>query len=169
MINMIILHFHEPYGNQYCCCKKVIAMSNKTKMIKKSDVKHEWYVIDVKDKVLGRAATKIAGLLSGKYRVDYTPNVDSGAGVIVLNCDKIRISGNKNEHKIYTSFSGYPGGLKSTAYKKMLEKKPTYVLKHAVKGMLPKNRLGSLMLKRLKLYLGTEHTHTAQSPKEVKI
>ena len=144
-------------------------MGDKTKMAKKEEVKHEWYVIDVAGKVLGRAATEIAVLLSGKSRVDYTPYVDSGAGVVVLNCAKIRVTGKKNEQKVYTNFSGYPGGLKKTTYDDMLAKRPKYILRHAVKGMLPKNKLGTLMLRRLKLYEGAEHDQGAQRPKEKKI
>ena len=141
----------------------------KTKMLKPKEAGHEWYVVDVTDKVLGRAATLIATLLNGKYRPDFTPNVDSGAGVIVLNCGKIRITGNKSTQKVYKRFSGYPSGQKETRYDKMIEQSPKYILRHAVKGMLPKNKLGALMLKRLKLYVGQEHPHTAQQPKEKTI
>ncbi|MBU0571910.1 MAG: 50S ribosomal protein L13 [Candidatus Omnitrophica bacterium] len=144
-------------------------MVTKTKMAKKEEVNHEWYVIDAADKILGRAATKIAVLLNGKDRVDYTPHVDNGAGVIVLNCGKIKVTGKKNEQKTYERFSGYPGGLRRTTYDKMLVEDPKYILRHAVKGMLPKNKLGTLMLRRLKLYVGAEHPHTAQCPKEKKV
>jgi large subunit ribosomal protein L13 len=140
-----------------------------TKMKKNSEVVHDWYVIDVSDKVLGRAASEIASLLKGKHKVDYTPHVDGGSGVIVVNCDKIRVTGRKSGQKVYKRFSGYPSGQKETVYEKMIGKDPTYVMRHAVKGMLPKNRLGTKMLKRLKLYTGTEHPHTAQAPKEKKI
>ena len=142
---------------------------NKTKMAKKTEVTHDWYVVDVTDKVLGRAATKIATLLCGKDRPDYTPYVDSGAGVIVLNCGKIRVTGKKAEDKLYKRFSGYPGGLKETAYKDVFAKDPTYIVRQAVRGMLPKNKLGVRMLRRLKLYAGEEHQHSAQQPKEIKI
>ncbi len=141
----------------------------KTKMIKQEEAKHEWYVIDVADKVLGRAATEIATLLSGKYRPDYTPNVDSGAGVIVINCDKIKVTGNKEAKKVYTRYSGYPSGQKKTRYDSMFEKDPKYVMRHAVRGMLPKNKLGVRMLRRLKLYTGSEHPHVAQRPKQKKL
>jgi len=144
-------------------------MGTKTTMCKKEEVNHKWYVIDVEGKILGRAATEIAVLLNGKDRVDYTPYVDSGAGVVVLNCAKIRVTGNKGSQKTYARFSGYPSGQKSTTYDKMLAKDPKYILRHAVKGMLPKNKLGALMLKRLKLYVGTEHHHEAQRPEEKKI
>ena len=138
----------------------------KTKMLKHNEIDHEWYVVDVTDKVLGRAATEIATLLNGKYRPDFTPNVDAGAGVIVLNCAKIRVTGNKATQKVYKRFSGYPSGQKETRYDKMIELKPKHILRHAVKGMLPKNKLGALMIKRLKLYVGAEHPHVAQQPKE---
>jgi large subunit ribosomal protein L13 len=141
----------------------------KTKMIKHKEAGHEWYVIDVEDKVLGRAATKIATLLSGKYRPDFTPHVDSGAGVVVVNCEKVRVTGKKATQKVYKRFSGYPGGQKETPYEKMMEKDPKYIVRHAVKGMLPKTRLGALMLKRLKLYVGPEHPHVAQQPKDKQI
>jgi len=144
-------------------------MDTRTKMAKKEEVTHDWYVVDVADKVLGRVATQIAVLLNGKDRVDYTPHVDNGAGVIVLNCDKIKVTGKKSEQKAYERFSGYPSGLKKTVYEKMIIKDPKYILRHAVKGMLPKNKLGPLMLRRLKLYVGTEHPHTAQCPKEKKL
>ena len=142
----------------------------KTKMINNNDVEHVWYTVDVADKILGRAATEIATLLSGKNRPDFTPNVDAGAGVIVLNCDKIRVTGNKASQKVYKRFSGYPSGQKETVYSKMLEKDPAYIVRHAVKGMLPKNKLGALRLKRLKLYVaGEKHLHIAQKPIEKKI
>ncbi len=141
----------------------------KSKMMKEQDTCHSWYVVDVEGKVLGRAATRIATLLKGKDRVDYTPHVDNGDGVIVLNCGKVRVTGKKAEQKYYKNFSGYPSGLKETRYDKMMEKDPKHALRHAVKGMLPKNKLGALMIKRLKLYVGTEHAHVAQSPKEIKL
>jgi len=144
-------------------------MNNKTLMRKKEETSHEWYVIDVENKVLGRVSTKIATLLKGKHRPDFTPHVDNGAGVIVINCDKIRVTGRKGEQKVYTRYSGYPGGLRRTTYNKMFAKDPKYVLRHAVKGMLPKNKLGARMIRRLMLYKGTEHRHAAQTPQEMKI
>lgn len=144
-------------------------MIMKTKMVKKMDTLHEWYIVDVQDKVLGRAATGIATLLSGKYRTDYTPNVDNGAGVVVLNCSKIRVTGKKPEQKVYKSFSGYPGGQRVVRLEEMFDKNPKHILRHAVKGMLPKNKLGARMIKRLKLYVGEEHPHTAQKPIEKAI
>jgi large subunit ribosomal protein L13 len=140
-----------------------------TKLKKQQEVVHDWYIIDVSDKVLGRAATRIASLLKGKNKVDYTPHVDGGSGVVVINCDKIKFTGKKSGQKVYKRYSGYPSGQKETVYEKMFEKDPKYVVRHAVKGMLPKNKLGAKMLKRLKLYTGTEHPHAAQNPKEKKI
>ena len=136
----------------------------KTKMLRKEEVKHQWYVIDVKDKILGRVATEISILLIGKDKPDYTPNVDSGAGVIVLNCDKIKVSGKKNLQKVYKTYSGYPSGQKEIVFKDLLKKDSKIILRHAIKGMLPKNKLGTLMLKRLKLYIGENHRQEAQKP-----
>jgi len=141
----------------------------KTTIIKHNEADHKWYTVDVADKVLGRAATEIATLLSGKNRSDFTPNVDAGAGVIVLNCDKVRVTGKKEAQKVYKRFSGYPGGQKEMVYSKMKEKDPAYIIRHAVHGMLPKNKLGDLMLKRLKIYKGVEHPHKAQMPVEKKV
>ncbi len=141
----------------------------KTKMVKHKEVKHDWFMVNVEDKTLGRVATQIAVLLMGKNKPDYTPNVDNGGGVVVLNCGKIRVTGKKSEDKIYKRFSGYPGGQRTTGYEMMLQKDPKYVLRHAVKGMLPKNKLATLMLRRLKLYTGTEHRQLAQKPVEKQI
>lgn len=141
----------------------------KTKMIKHKEVKHPWFVVDVADKVLGRVSTQIAGMLSGKNRPDYTPNVDNGAGVVVINCGKVRVTGKKESQKVYKRFSGYPSGQREVVYSKMFEKSPEYIVRHAVMGMLPKNKLGSKMIKRLKLYVGAEHNQTAQKPKEKKV
>jgi len=138
---------------------------NKTKMITKDDVNRVWYEIDVTDKILGRVSVEIAVLLMGKDKPDYTPFTDSGAGVIVNNCSKIKVTGNKATQKVYKRFSGYPSGQKETVYEKMAEKDPQYIIRHAVKGMLPKNKLGARMLKRLKIYdVGETHPHTAQKP-----
>ncbi|MFH1847310.1 MAG: 50S ribosomal protein L13 [Candidatus Omnitrophota bacterium] len=141
----------------------------KTKMVKTSEKNHEWYIVDAADKVLGRMSTEIATLLMGKNRPDYTPYIDNGAGVVVINCAKVKITGKKAEQKVYKSFSGYPGGQKETVYNKMFEKDPKYIVRHAVKGMLPKNKLGARMLKRLKIYINDEHEQVAQKPQEKKI
>ena len=141
----------------------------KTKMLKREEAEHQWYVIDVAGKVLGRAATEIATLIMGKNRPNYTRHVDSGAGVIVINCDKIRITGNKSSSKVYKRFSGYPGGQKEVVYERMFAKDPAYVVRHAVMGMIPKNKLNLRMMRRLKVYTGEAHPHEAQKPKEKKI
>lgn len=141
----------------------------KTKVLKKSDIERKWYVIDAQDKVLGRMATRIARILMGKGKVQYSPHVDCGDYVIVLNADKFKVTGNKMEDKIYYRHSFYPGGLKAINLKLMLEKNPKRVIFHAVSGMLPKNKFRTRRLKRLKLYLGTDHPHKAQSPKEIQL
>ena len=133
----------------------------KTKMVSKQEATHKWYVVDVEDKILGRVSTKIATLLIGKDRPDFTPHTDNGAGVIVLNCDKVRVTGKKAEQKVYKRFSGYPSGQKETVYNDMMEKNPKYILRHSVKGMLPKTKIGARMLKRLKLCVaGENHPHS---------
>lgn len=141
----------------------------RTKIMKQEERSHEWFMVDVADKVLGRVAAHIAVLLRGKNRRDFTPHVDSGAGVIVLNCDKVRVTGNKAEKKIYKRYSGYPGGLKETIFKHMKAKSPEYIVWHAVRGMLPKNKLGARMLSRLKLYKDEKHPHAAQKPQVITI
>ncbi|MGQ9816897.1 MAG: 50S ribosomal protein L13 [bacterium] len=141
----------------------------KTKVLKKSEIKRNWYVVDAQDKVLGRMATRIARILMGKDKPQYSPHVDCGDFVVVLNADKFRVTGNKMEDKIYYRHSFYPGGLKAINLKLMLEKNPKMVVYHAVSGMLPKNKFRARRLKRLKLYLGTDHPHKAQSPKVIQL
>ncbi len=134
-------------------------------MKRKEDVvTRRCYLIDAKDKTLGRLSTTIAKLLMGKDSPDYTPHVDSGATVIVVNAEKVRLSGKKSMNKVYQSYSGYPGGLKETNIKDMLERKPGYVIRHAVKGMISKNKLLARRITRLKVYKGSEHPHKAQNP-----
>ena len=141
----------------------------KTTYPKKGEIIRTVYLTDAREVVLGRAATKIASILKGKHKVDYSPHLDCGDGVVVLNADKIRVTGKKLEQKEYKSFSGYPGGLKLEKLESLLKRKPTEALRHAVWGMLPKNKLGRLMIKRLKLYVGDKHPHMAQKPKEIKL
>lgn len=141
----------------------------KTKVLKKSEIKRSWYVVDAQGKVLGRMATRIARILMGKGKPQYSPHVDCGDFVVVLNANKFRVTGNKMEDKIYYRHSFYPGGLKAINLKLMLEKNPKRVIYHAVSGMLPKNKFRARRLKRLKLYLGTDHPHKAQSPKEMQL
>ena len=137
----------------------------KTGFAKKENVERKWYVIDAKDQVLGRLAAEIARRLRGKHKPTYTPHIDTGDYIIVVNADKIRLTGNKLEQKIYYKHTGYPGGLKSITANKLLQRKPERVLEHAVKGMLPKNRLGRRMYKKMKVYAGPDHPHKAQQPK----
>ena len=140
-----------------------------TTLLNKNDVKRKYWLIDAKGKILGRIASFTALLLSGKRKSHYTPSVDNGDFVILINVDKFKVTGAKLEQKIYTRYSGYPGGLKIKNLETLLEKKPTEVLHHAIKGMLPKNKLGSRMITRLKLYLGTEHPHGAQNPEKIEV
>jgi len=148
-------------------------MNAKTVMLHKENVQRTWHVIDAKGQVLGRLATTAANLLIGKGKTCYTPNVDMGDGVIIINAEKITVTGNKMEQKQYKRFSGYPGGLKEEPMKHMIIRKPTYIIEHAVTGMIPKNRLGSRMLRRLRIYIGDKHGQVAQLapkvPKEPKI
>lgn len=140
-----------------------------TQVAKKSEVTRNWYVVDLEGKVLGRTATEIARVLRGKHKAIYTPSVDTGDFVIVLNADKLRLTGNKMDDKKYYHHTGYPGGIRSINAAKLLEKKPEDLVKKAVRGMLPKNTLGREMLKKLKVYAGTDHPHAAQQPKELVI
>jgi large subunit ribosomal protein L13 len=141
----------------------------KTFVAKEHDVEKKWFLVDARDKVVGRLATQIAMRLRGKHKPIFTPHVDTGDFVIVVNADKVRLSGAKWNDKTYYRHSGYVGGLKETTAKKMLEKKPENILKLAVRGMLPKNSLGRRQLKKLKIYSGVEHPHQAQQPKQLEI
>ena len=140
-----------------------------TQVAKKSDVIRKWFVVDLEGKVLGRTATEIARVLRGKHKVIYTPSVDTGDFVIVLNAQKLKLTGNKMADKQYYHHTGYPGGIRSINAAKLLDKKPEELVKKAVRGMLPKNALGREMLKKLKVYAGTDHPHAAQQPKELVI
>ncbi len=140
-----------------------------TQVAKKSEVTRNWFVVDLDGKVLGRTATEIARVLRGKHKPIYTPSVDTGDFVIVLNADKLQLTGNKMADKKYYRHTGYPGGLRTINAAKLLEKKPEELVKKAVRGMLPRNKLGREMLKKLKVYAGSEHPHAAQQPKELVI
>jgi large subunit ribosomal protein L13 len=140
-----------------------------TSVAKKGEFQQDWYVVDLEGKVLGRAATEIARILSGKHKAIYTPSVDTGDFVIVLNAEKIRLTGNKLSQKMYHSHSGYTGSLTSISAGTMLEKTPEELIKKAVKGMLPKNKLGRQMFTKLKVYCGADHPHQAQQPKELQV
>ena len=139
-------------------------LSYKTKSAKKEEVQRNWYVVDAQSDVVGRLATKIATVLRGKHKANYTPHVDTGDYVIVINADKVRFSGNKMDQKEYQRYSGYPGGQKKRTAAEMLEKKPTEIMESAVRGMLPKTRLGRQMFKKLFVYAGADHPHAAQKP-----
>ncbi len=140
-----------------------------TQVAKESDIQRQWYVVDLEGKVLGRVATEIARVLRGKHKTIYTPSVDTGDFVVVVNADKLKLTGNKLEAKEYFRHSGYPGGIKSMNAAEMLERKPEEIVKKAVKGMLPKNPLGRKMLRKLKVYAGAEHPHAAQQPQELSV
>ncbi|MCL1797950.1 MAG: 50S ribosomal protein L13 [Eggerthellaceae bacterium] len=141
----------------------------KTYYAKPHEVEREWVLIDATDQVLGRVATKAAQILKGKHKPQYTPHVDTGDFVVVINADKIKVTGAKATSKEYYRHSGYPGGLKVETFAKAMEKHPERVIEHAVKGMLPKNTLGRAMGKKLKVYAGAEHPHMAQKPREIKM
>ncbi len=134
----------------------------KTYSTKGSDIKREWHVIDASGQILGRMATEVAQLLRGKHKPIYTRNLDTGDFVIVINAEKVRVTGNKAKQKIYYRHSGYPGGLKEVTFERMIETHPVRVVEHAVRGMLPKNALGRAMFRKLKVYEGPTHPHQAQ-------
>ncbi len=140
-----------------------------TQVAKKEEVTRDWYLVDVDNKVLGRVATEIANVLRGKNKPTFTPSVDTGDFVIVVNAEKIALTGKKLADKTYYSHSSFPGGLKEISAGKLIEKKPEELLKKAVKGMLPKNKLARHMLKKLKIYTGSTHPHSAQQPKNLNI
>jgi len=141
----------------------------KTFFPKKTDIQRKWYLVDATDMVVGRLVTKIATILNGKTKPIYTPNVDTGDFVIVVNADKVRFTGNKLKDKEYIHHSGYPGGLKIKTAKEIMKTAPEKIIFSAVKGMLPKNKLGKLQLKRLKVYSSAEHPHKAQLPEILKL
>ncbi|MGM9571569.1 MAG: 50S ribosomal protein L13 [bacterium] len=136
----------------------------KTFVAKPHELERKWYVVDAEGKVLGRLASEVAAILRGKHKPIYTPHVDTGDHVIIINAEKVVLSGKKLEQKMYYRHSGYPGGLKQMDYKTFLKTKPELLVEKAVKGMLPHNRLAAAMFKKLKVYSGAEHPHTAQKP-----
>ena len=144
-------------------------MNRYTVMQKKEEVVRNWYEIDAEGKILGKLAAEIAVKLMGKHKVSYTPHVDGGDFVVVTNAEKIAVTGNKLVAKKYYRHSGYPGGLKTRSLEEMLAKQPTEVIRKAVERMLPKNKLGSQMIGRLKIYVGNEHTHAAQKPERIEL
>ena len=141
----------------------------KTASANRATVDKKWLVIDVEGQVLGRAASQIASLLRGKHKPNFTPHVDCGDNVIVINADKIRVTGNKADQKVYLRHTGYPGGQRSVTYKEMMVKHPTRVVEYAIKRMLPKNKLGSQMFRNLRVYAGSEHPHSAQEPQTFEL
>jgi len=141
----------------------------KTKSIKKSEIEKEWWLVDVKGKTLGRISSEIAQILRGKHKVNFTPNMDMGDFVIVINAEQVKLSGSKIRNKTYFKHTGYPGGGKETKFLEMIQKYPERVIINAVKGMLPHNRLGRSILSHLKVYKGFKHPHDAQSPKPLSL
>jgi large subunit ribosomal protein L13 len=140
-----------------------------TQSAKPAEVRRNWYLIDATDKTLGRLSTEIARRLRGKHKPEYTPHVDTGDYIVVVNAEKVRITGNKLKDKMYHHHTGYIGNLKTISLEKLLAKAPEQVIQHSVKGMLPKNPLGRAMFKKLRVYAGPDHTHQAQQPKSLKI
>ncbi len=141
-----------------------------TPSAKKGDFEQAWYVVDAEGKVLGRFASGVAHILRGKHKPIYTPHVDTGDHVIIINAEKIQFKGNnKAKQKVYMRYSGYPGGLKKQTLEDALEKRPTFVLEHAIRGMLPHNKLGRQMIKKVRIYAGPEHPHQAQSPEPIDL
>ena len=141
----------------------------KSYMARPLEVERKWYVVDAEGQTLGRLATEIATILRGKNKPQYTPHVDTGDFVVVVNAEKVAVTGRKAEQKVYRRHSGYPGGLKETSYERMMERRPTEILRRAVKGMMPKNRLARQQLRKLKIYAGPEHPHAAQNPQPYEV
>ena len=142
---------------------------NKTYIPKREKLKKAWYLVDAKDKILGRLATRVAKILRGKHKPDFSPHLDTGDGVIVINASKIRVTGRKLKQKIYRRYSGYPGGLKEVPLANLLRQKPELVFKLAVKRMLPKGSLGRRIFKKLKVYSDEQHPHNSQNPRALKV
>jgi large subunit ribosomal protein L13 len=141
----------------------------KTYFAKKTDVERKWYLIDAEGMVVGRLASRVASILRGKHKPIYTPHIDTGDFVVIINADKVRFTGNKLEEKTYIHHSGYPGGLKKKTAKELMKSAPEKIIINAVKGMLAKNKLRSLQIKRLKVYSGSEHPHKAQNPEILQL
>ena len=141
----------------------------KTYVTKEEDIQREWHVVDATGQTLGRLATQVARLLRGKHKPAYSPSVDTGDYVIVVNAERIRVTGRKLDQKIYYRYTGYPGGLRQITLRNLLRRHPTRVIEHAVRGMLPKNRLGRRMFKKLKVYAGPDHPHEAQQPQPLEL
>lgn len=142
---------------------------NATKFIKSIDADKKWYLVDAEDQVLGRLAAKVARIIRGKNKAIFTPNADTGDYVVVVNAEKVKLTGKRPTMKTYTHHSGYPGGLKTKSLQEILTSKPEFVVHNAVRGMLPKTRLGRQLIKKLKVYSGNVHPHTAQKPEAIKL
>lgn len=154
-----------PFGK----AKKFRQEKMKTFIAKPETVQRDWFVVDAADKTLGRLAAEVASRLRGKHKPEYTPHVDTGDYIVVVNAKQVRVTGNKAKDKIYHHHTGYPGGLKSISFEKLIDKAPERTIQNAIKGMLPKGPLGRAMFKKLKVYAGAEHPHTAQQPQELNI
>lgn len=140
----------------------------KSFIAKPHEVERKWYVVDAEGKTLGRVASQVATVLRGKNKPTFTPHVDCGDYVIVINAEKVEVTGKKRREKVYKHHTGYPGGLRETTFDKLIEKKPEEIIRHAVKGMMPKGKLGRQMYKKLKVYAGPEHGHAAQKPEKLE-
>lgn len=149
--------------------EKVNTLSLKTVSANKATVNKEWLIVDAKDAILGRLSSKVAKMLRGKYKPNFTPHVDCGDNVIVINAEQVRLTGNKMHQREHFTHSGYPGGQKRTTPAQIMEKRPEQLIEHAVKGMLPKNKLGAALFRNLYVYIGQEHPHEAQQPKPVDL
>ncbi len=141
----------------------------KTISAKKESVTRDWYVVDAADKTLGRLSTEIANRLRGKHKPEFTPHVDTGDYIVVVNAEKVKVTGNKSTDKLYHHHTGYPGGIKSITFDKLIDKAPERIIEKAVKGMMPKNKLSKAMMGKLKIYAGSEHPHAAQQPTPLDI
>ncbi len=146
-----------------------LKLTKNTYSARPKDIDRKWYLVDAQGQVLGRLATQVATVLKGKHKAIYTPSMDTGDHVIIINASKVTVTGDKANQKVYYHHSGFPGGLKETPYAVMLDRHPEQVIIHAVRGMLPKNRLGRAMLGKLYVYAGGEHPHTAQKPEPMKL
>jgi large subunit ribosomal protein L13 len=145
-----------------------MTMRTGTHVVKTSDIEREWFLVDAADQTLGRLASEVAKILKGKHKVTYSPHLDVGDYVVVVNAEKIAVTGRKMDQKMYYRHTGYPGGLRSATLRQQMSRHPTFALKAAVKGMLPKNRLGRRMIRKLKVYAGPDHPHQAQQPKALE-
>ena len=141
----------------------------KTVSAKKESVTREWYVVDATGKTLGRLSTEIANRLRGKHKPEFTPHVDTGDYIVVVNAEKVKVTGNKTTDKVYHHYTGYPGGIKSITFEQLINKAPERIIEKAVKGMMPKNKLSRSMMTKLKIYAGSEHPHSAQQPTPLEI